>query len=77
MLRCEAPVYGTAHFDQNFSRQTGALVLLATSFSVFSFRGIKTFQCPYEKQIRAAQLIMVLLRGSAVTVRALAAFALF
>src|SRR4029453_6051362 len=43
MLRFEAPVYGRAHFAQNFSRQAGALVLSATSFSVFSFRKSKHF----------------------------------
>src|SRR4030095_14644607 len=32
MLRCEAPVYGRAHFAQNFSRQVGLLFLSATWF---------------------------------------------
>src|SRR5262245_313965 len=43
MRRFEAPVYGRAHFAQNFLRQAGALVLSATSISVFSFRKSKHF----------------------------------
>src|SRR5262245_13440785 len=36
MRRCEAPVYGKAHFAQSFSRQAGLLFLSATSVSFFS-----------------------------------------
>src|SRR6266480_18628 len=43
MHRCEAPVYGRAHFAQSFSRGAGLLVLSATSFSFFSFRESKHF----------------------------------
>src|SRR5262245_27424461 len=43
MHRCEAPVYGRAHFVQNFSRQAGLFFLSATSFSFFSSHESKHF----------------------------------
>src|SRR5262245_62942159 len=42
MLRCEAPVYGRAHFAQNLSPQAGFLFLSVASFS-FSSRESKHF----------------------------------
>src|SRR5215471_16945002 len=43
MRRCEARVYGRAHFAQNFSLHAEPLVLSVTSFSVFSSRESKHF----------------------------------
>src|SRR6266481_310614 len=43
MHRCEALVYGRAHFAHGFSRQAGLLLLSATSFSFFSSRESKHF----------------------------------